>query len=174
MTLGILNFQKNCHNPLRYLPNHEDRFVLSVLFLLLRSLYLKKKPKEMPIFTATLALGSVSGSLSFLSQLFTTTNDTASHNQTVSSLFSPISNYSKHSLRYCCGSRRTPWVCSASNASGNTETNGQAGPVLQDSPVSNEAIRQARVRFVFVFGFNLMQMLFGVRTLSLELEMKVF
>ena len=107
----------------------------------------------MPICTATLALGSVSGSLLFSSTDITSSN---LHSSSVSSLLSPISNFSKHSQRYCCSSRRTPWVCSANKVTGNTEINGEASPVLQDSSVTpTEAIRQARVSFVsFVFGFS--------------------
>ena len=107
----------------------------------------------MPICTATLALGSGSGSLLFSSTDITSSN---LHSSSVSSLLSPISNFSKHSQRYCCSSRRTPWVCSANKVTGNTEINGEASPVLQDSSVTpTEAIRQARVRFVFiVFGFS--------------------
>ncbi|KAF3456990.1 hypothetical protein FNV43_RR01647 [Rhamnella rubrinervis] len=96
----------------------------------------------MPICTATLALGSVSGSL-----LFSNTDIASSnlHSSSVSSLLSPVSNFSKHSQRYCCSSRRTPWVCSANKVTSNTEINGQTSPVLQDSSVPpTEAVRQAR------------------------------
>ncbi|XP_015887098.2 uncharacterized protein LOC107422191 [Ziziphus jujuba] len=102
----------------------------------------------MPLFTATIALGSVPGSLSFLSKLFTTTETSSTQcSPSGSPLLSPISNnLSKHSPR-CC-SRRTPWICSASNVSNNTESYGQAGTasarVLQDSSTPPEAVRQSQ------------------------------
>lgn len=157
MTLGILNIQsltKKSQKPnishLCYLPNHDGVFAFHSLPL---QFLVRQNPKEMPLFTATIALGSVSGSLSFLSNLFTTSETSSNQcSPSLSSLLSPISNnLSKRSQR-CC-SRRTPWICSASNVSNNTENYGQAGTasdrVLSDSSPPPEAIRPPRVRFVF-------------------------
>lgn len=126
-------------------------------FFFLYKFFVRQKSKRMPLFTATIALGSVPGSLSFLSKLFTTTETSSTQcSPSGSPLLSPISNnLSKHSPR-CC-SRRTPWICSASNVSNNTESYGQAGTasarVLQDSSTPPEAVRQSQVRFVFYFCF---------------------
>ncbi|KAL5542820.1 hypothetical protein UlMin_010530 [Ulmus minor] len=96
----------------------------------------------MPTFSATpLALGSVSGHLSFLSQFLTSGDSSISNFSSVSSLFA--SNLSQKST---C--RRKPLVCAASEVSKSTESSEQAGivgnGVILEASASPDAIRLAR------------------------------